>query len=310
MKMLFRIFLFLLSFNLLGQYSSKDLSTSAFVDGTLLLPDGVERPPLAILIAGSGPTDRDGNSQMARNNSLKFLAEALASNGIAVFRYDKRILKQIRNRTLDEGSIRFSQFVEDAQGVVSYFYRADSFGPITIIGHSQGALVGLLACEPGVSGYVSLAGAGRPIDSVIVEQLSTQAPGLKDNARAAFDEIRLNGSTTNYSPGLESIFRPTVQPFMASWMQHDPTVLISQLNIPSLIVIGDKDLNVPLSEAELLKEAQPNAQLLVIPQMNHVLKKIEGNDYENGKSYSDPNLPVMPELVEGLSGFILELPRE
>jgi len=277
------------------------------VDGTLLLPDGIEKPPLAILIAGSGPTDRNGNSQMARNNSLKLLAEGLAAKGIAVFRYDKRILKQIKDRTLDESSIRFGQFVEDAERVVNYFGKADAFSSITVIGHSQGALVGMLAAPQGANGVVSLAGAGEPIDSVILEQLQAQAPGLVEDASKAFDTLRETGSVSGYNPGLESLLRPQIQPFMLSWMLADPAQTISSLDMPVLIVAGTKDLNVAVDQAEKLQSAQPNAQLLIIDGMNHVLRKIDGDDYDNGKSYDDPSLPIMPELIDGLAGFVQNL---
>ena len=277
------------------------------MDGTLLLPDGIEKPPLAILIAGSGPTDRNGNSQMARNNSLKLLAEGLAAKGIAVFRYDKRILKQIKDRTLDESSIRFGQFVEDAEGVVNYFGKADAFSSITVIGHSQGALVGMLAAPQGANGVVSLAGAGEPIDSVILEQLQAQAPGLVEDASKAFDTLRETGSVSGYNPGLESLLRPQIQPFMLSWMLADPAQTISSLDMPVLIVAGTKDLNVAVDQAEKLQSAQPNAQLLIIDGMNHVLRKIDGDDYDNGKSYDDPSLPIMPELIDGLAGFVQNL---
>ena len=304
----FSLILFLLiSATVFAQYSSRDLSTSPYVDGTLLLPDAIDKPPLAIIIAGSGPTDRNGNSQMARNNSLKLLAEGLASKGIAVFRYDKRILKQIKDRTLDESSIRFSQFVEDAQGVVKYFNKANAFSSITVIGHSQGSLVGMLACPQGANGMVSLAGAGEPIDSVILEQLQAQAPGLVEDASLAFSTLRETGSVSGYNPGLESLLRPQIQPFMLSWMVADPTAAISALDIPVLIVTGDKDLNVAVDQAEKLQSAKPNSQLLVIEGMNHVLRKIEGDDYDNGKSYDDPTLPVMPELIDAIAAFVQNL---
>jgi len=311
--MMNRIFLLFCLFCFLSataQFSSKDLSTSAFVDGTLLLPDGIEKPPLAILVAGSGPTDRNGNSQMARNNSLKLLAEGLAAQGIAVFRYDKRILKQIKNRTLDESSIRFSQFVEDASGVVVYFARADAFSSITLIGHSQGALVSMLACQAGATAYVSLAGAGQPIDAVILEQLQSQAPGLVNDAATAFETLRTNGNVSGYNPGLESLFRPQIQPFMLSWMQPDPSQIIAGLDLPILIVAGDNDLNVNIDQAEMLQTAQPKAELKLIEGMNHVLRKVDGDDYENAKTYDDSTLPVMPALIDAIATFIQNLETE
>lgn len=310
MNRIFLLFSLLLCISAKAQFTSKGLSTSAYVDGTLLLPDGIEKPPLAILVAGSGPTDRNGNSQMARNNSLKLLAEGLALQGIAVFRYDKRILKQIKNRTLDESSIRFSQFVEDASGVVTYFAKANAFSSISLVGHSQGALVSMLACQTGATAYISLAGAGQPIDAVILEQLQSQAPGLVDDAATAFETLRANGSVSGYNPGLESLFRPQIQPFMLSWMQHDPSRIIAGLELPILIVAGDKDLNVNIDQSQMLQTAQPRAEMMLIEGMNHIFRQVDGDDYDNAKTYDDPTLPVMPELIDAIAAFIQNLETE
>ena len=286
--------------------TSKDISISAYVDGTILLPEGVEKPPMAIIIGGSGPTDRNGNQQMINNNSLKFLAEGLSAQGIATFRYDKRILKQMKDRTLNEESISFDEFIDDARAVVDYFKRANAFSKIIVIGHSQGSLVGMLASQNGADGFVSLAGAGQFIDDVIVDQLEQQAPGLMDNARKAFDDMRANGIATNYSPGLASIFRKQIQPFMLTWMKYNPKAEIAKLEVPVLIINGEKDLQVQVSEAQKLKTAKPDADLEIIPEMNHILKRIEGDDIENSKSYNEPRRPVMPELIDLISDFILK----
>lgn len=308
MKKLVWLFL-LLPFHFFSQTTDKkgkELSVSPLIDGTIIVPNTSEPPPLAILIGGSGPTDRDGNQQMMKNNSLKFLAEGLYDNGIAVFRYDKRIVKQLRDKTINEESIRFDDFIKDAIAIVDYFKRSKAFSKIYLIGHSQGSLVGMIAAQNSVDGFISIAGAGQEIDDVIVDQLEQQAPGLKDNARESFDDMRTNGVAVNYSPGLASIFRPQIQPFLISWMKYNPKEEIAKLAIPVLIINGEKDLQVQISEAEKLKAAYPDAQLEIIPSMNHILKKIEGNSIENSKSYNEPNRPVIPEIITIISNFILE----
>ncbi len=285
----------------------KDISVSPFIDGTILTPKTKTKSPLVILIAGSGPTDRNGNQQMMSNNHLKFVAEGLYKEGIATFRYDKRIIKQMKDRTINEESIRFDDFIKDARDIVAYFKRSDAFSKIIILGHSQGSTVGMIAAqEEGVNGYISVAGPGRSIDQVIVEQLSKQAPGLKENARNAFDELAANGSTQNYSEGLASIFRPSIQPFIRSWMQYDPVVEIKKLDIPVLLVAGDKDLQVLPSEGEVLKAAKPDATYTIIRNMNHILKELKTNDDDlvNQKSYNEPKRPVIPALVEAITAFV------
>ena len=308
MKNLVALFFFF-PFILSAQHTSKqgkDISISPMIDGTILVPKTNEKPPLAILIGGSGPIDRDGNQQMMKNNSLRFLAEGLYENNIAAFRYDKRIVKQLKDRTLNEESISFDDFIQDAIDVIDYFKRSNAFSKVYVIGHSQGSLVGMIAAQKRADGYISIAGAGQEIDDVIVDQLKSQAPGLADNARTSFDDMRANGVAVNYSPGLSSIFRPQIQPFLITWMKYNPQTEISKLDIPVLIINGEKDVQVQISEAEKLKEASTNAQYEIIPLMNHVLKEIEGDSIENSKSYNEPNRPVIPKLIEVISAFIIE----
>ncbi|MDX1463952.1 MAG: alpha/beta hydrolase, partial [Marinirhabdus sp.] len=182
-------------------FVSKDISVSPFIDGTIMTPDSEEKLPLVIIIAGSGPTDRNGNQMMMKNNSLKYLAEGLYKEGIASFRYDKRIVKQMKERNVNEEGISFEDFIKDARDVVSYFERADAFSKIIVLGHSQGATIGLVAAQEFADGYISVAGPGRSIDDVIVDQLSQQAPGLQENARTSFDDLRVNGVAANYNAG-------------------------------------------------------------------------------------------------------------
>ncbi|GEQ86865.1 alpha/beta hydrolase [Patiriisocius marinistellae] len=282
----------------------RDISISPLIDGTILTPKSQDKLPLVIFIGGSGPTDRNGNQQMMENNSLRYLAEGLYQNNIASFRYDKRIVKQMKNKTVNEESIRFDDFIKDAVDVFDYFKRADAFSKIYILGHSQGSLVGMIAAQNGADGFISIAGAGQSIDEVIVDQLKNQAPGLEENARIAFAEMKKNGTTSNYSPGLASIFRPAIQPFINSWMKYNPKEEISKLNVPVFIINGDKDLQVQVSEAAELQKAKPGAQFLIVPKMNHILKEIEGNDMENQKSYNNYKMPVMPILIEEITKFI------
>ena len=302
------IYILLLCFGITAaqdsKLNSKDISVSQFIDGTLLLPPASGQIPLVIIIAGSGPTDRDGNQQMMENNSLRFLAEGLHEKGIASFRYDKRIIKQMKRRTLREKDIRFDDFITDAIDVTKFFKNGGEFSEIYIIGHSQGSLVGMIAAQELADGFISLAGAGQEIDDLIVDQIAIQSPGLKESARSAYDDLRVNGVALNYSPYLASLFRPDIQPFMLSWMKFNPKIEIAKLDMPVLIINGDKDIQVQVNEAEHLKEAHPKAEVVIIQNMNHIFKKIDGSDLENTKSYNIYNLPIMPELVETVSTFI------
>jgi len=286
-------------------FVARDLKVTSLIEGTLFSPiSSEEKVPLVIIIQGSGPTDRDGNQNMLKNNSLLFLAEALSENNIASFRFDKRIVSLLRRNMLKEEDLSFEDFIDDAIAITNYFKEADAFSKIYIAGHSQGSLIGMIAANGRVDGFISLAGAGQSIDNVIIDQLALQMPGLVENAQTAFNEMRTNGSTSNYSMGLASIFRPAIQPFMLSWMKYDPKVELSKLEIPVLIINGTKDFQVSVSEAELLKEAKPDATYVIIENMNHILKEIFGNDLENSKSYNDYKMPLHPDLIGHIVTFI------
>ncbi|MAX70071.1 MAG: alpha/beta hydrolase [Flavobacteriaceae bacterium] len=303
------IFLYIIwSSIIIGQgksYSEKDISISKWIDGTLLVPSEVEKPSLAIIIAGSGPTNRDGNQNFVKNNSLKKLAESLTNNGIASFRFDKRIVKQIRQGNVDK-DIMFDDFVNDASDVIDYFKTSNDFAKIYVIGHSQGSLVGMIAAKEKTDGFISLAGAGNNIGDVLVEQVTKMAPKLGEEAQRVVDTLKNGKTTTDYPPALGSLFGPDLQPFMINWMTYNPTEVIESLKMPVLIINGTKDLQVSEEEAKLLKEANENAELKIVENMNHVLFIIEGDDLENSKSYNESFRPISEELIESITDFIKE----
>lgn len=283
-------------------YTSKDIPISKFVDGTLLTPnDGATT--LAIIIAGSGPTDRDGNQNFLKTSNLKKLAIALTNSGIATFRYDKRIVKQIRQNNVDP-NIMFDDFVNDAIEVTNYFKKQNTYKKIYIIGHSQGSLIGLLAAKDRADGFISLAGAGQTIDNVITEQVNKTAPMFTEDTKRVFGILKEGKTTSEYPPALASIFDLSVQKFIANWMNYDPVVEIKKLDMPILVINGTKDLQVSVAEAKLLNDAAENSELKLIDKMNHVLFIIEGDDQENAKSYNDHAGKVSEELINDIISFI------
>ena len=299
------ILLFFISLEAFSQeknYDSLQVSIDPEVQGTLLSPKGENQPPLAILIAGSGPTDRDGNQALFKNNSLKYLAEGLAQKGIATFRYDKRVIAQINKATVQEEKMTFEDEVNDALLVVNHF--KDKYKKIILIGHYEGALIGLLVAQKVVvSKFVSISGAGNSSATLIEEQIGKNAPQLKEESEKIISQLRKGELVENISPYLAPVFRKSVQPYLISWFKYEPTKEIAKLQIPILIVQGTNYLQVEDKEAQLLKEAQPKAQLLLIEGMNHVLKKVKTLE-ENQLSYLNPDLPISGELVEGIASFI------
>ncbi|MDX1753940.1 MAG: alpha/beta fold hydrolase [Salinimicrobium sediminis] len=306
MKNFFYSFLFFLSATGFAQekhYNSQEIDINEYIKGTLVTPVSEEKMPLVILLQGSGPTDRNGNQSFMKNDALKKLALELAENGIASYRYDKRIL-QAQRLKIQEKDMRFDDFVTDAISVLDHFQENETFDKTVVLGHSQGSLVGMLAAKDRADGFVSIAGVAQPIDSILTVQIANQMPGLKENVQQTFREMRTNGSSSSYNPVLESIFRPSVQPFILSWMKFDPREEIAKLEIPVLLINGSNDLQVDKEEARQLQEAHPEAELVILENMNHILRKIEGDDLENSKSYNEASLPLHPELVPTLVEFI------
>ena len=303
----FLIFSFHISLGQEDLVNEENLTIDQFTDGTLTLPNNFQTGPLVIFIQGSGPVNRDGNAPMMKNDGMKKIAQALADQGIAAFRFDKRIFKMDRLK-IKEKDLRFEDFVTDVNSIISYFKNDDRFNKVILAGHSEGSLIGMLAAAEGdVNAYISLAGAGRPIHKIIVEQIAKQSPELSENAKIAFDEMLETGTTTNYSPYLESVFRASVQPFMHSWMKFDPAAEVAKLEIPVLIINGSFDIQVDVQDAEILNEAAKNSKIVILEKMNHIFRKIEGENLENTKAYNEPQRPLHPELIPVISEFVKSL---
>ena len=289
-------------------FTKENITVNSLLNGSLYTPSQQSKKlNLVILIAGSGPTDRDGNQMGLANNSLKLLAEALANNGIAVYSYDKRIFAQMASGKLDEASLSFDNFIDDAKAVIQYFKNQKKYNSITVAGHSEGALIGMVAANGNADGYISIAGAGRPIDEVLLGQIEKQAPFLKEEVQKNLETLK-NGTTFELkNQMLASLFRASVQPYMISWIKYNPQTEIKKLQIPTLLINGDKDIQVSVQDAQLLQQAKLNAQLHIIPNMNHVFKEIKGDDAENKAAYTNPDLPISIELSSIITTFIRSL---
>ncbi|MDQ6826997.1 MAG: alpha/beta hydrolase, partial [Candidatus Eremiobacteraeota bacterium] len=136
--------------------------TGGTLAGTVTVPQGDGSFPVALIISGSGPTDRNGNGPLAQTDAYKLLAQGLAAHGIATLRYDKRTIGASKFPSLSESDLRFEDFVNDAVTFVDFLHKDSHFTSITILGHSEGSLIGMLAAQRDaiVSSYVSLEGAG------------------------------------------------------------------------------------------------------------------------------------------------------
>lgn len=267
-----------------------------------------EPVPVAVIIAGSGPTTKDGNTVVGENNSLKMLAEGLAAQGIATVRYDKRGVGDNMGLVAKEEDIVFDMYAKDVEDIVNMIEADPRFSSVHLIGHSEGSLVGMVAARSAkVDSIISLAGSGRPMEELLLEQLTVQLPEeLLQTSREILQSLKKGERYDNVPESLYSLFRPSVQPYMISWLQYHPADVLKSLDVPTLIIQGKNDLQVQVTDAEQLHLAKPTAEVVYFDTMNHVLKEASTDKQENFATYANPTLPLADGLVDCIHTFILK----
>ncbi|MBO0939917.1 alpha/beta fold hydrolase [Fibrella sp. HMF5335] len=286
-------------------------NVSLTLEGTLTLPPGARKPvPVVMLIAGSGPTDRNSNSAIPGYDSIntfRQLAEQLASQGVAVFRYDKRgtgtnraafiaQMQQLQRSVFDDA-------VADAVGFIRQLQADKRFSRVIVAGHSEGSLVGMLAARQAkASGFISIAGAGQNIAEVIKTQFraSGAAAPLVDKSIAGIDSLK-SGFTVRTLPLMP--VPPSQQGYLTNWMKYDPAVEIKAFAGPVLIIQGKRDIQVAVSEAELLKKARPDAKLALFDSMSHILKEAPTDRAANLATYKNAKLTLIPGVADVMAAF-------
>lgn len=262
---------------------------------------------LVIIHAGSGPTNKDGNTIGAgSNNSLKMIAESLAEKGIASIRFDKRGVGDNTALIKKEEDLTFDVYVEDVKSIVDFAKKDDRFNEIHLLGHSEGALIMTIAAQQNdVASLISVAGIGRPADEVLMEQLSASlTPNLLVESEKALQQLKAGKKVETVSAQLQSLFRPSVQPYMISWLKYEPQHEISNVTVPIIILQGKKDIQVTEKDAENLHAANNDATIHYFDKMNHVLKDVEGDRDQNLASYYNPDLPLTNGLIDEITEFI------
>lgn len=275
--------------------------------GTLMIPDNAKPSPVVLIIAGSGPTDRNGNSPLGVNcNAYKMIAQALAANGISSLRFDKRGIAASRAAMVNESDLRFENYIDDAKGWITLLKSDKRFNKVLVLGHSEGSLIGMVAAgQTQADGYISVAGIGKTADQTIYEQLRVQLPEpMLSETKVALDSLKSGMTVTKYNPMLASLFRPSVQPYLISWFKYNPSEEIKKLKIPVMIVQGTTDIQVSVEDAKLLSAAKPDAKLALFDGMNHILKEAEADRQKNAATYSQPDLPLKAGLIDSLASFI------
>jgi len=289
--------------------SDYDLVTSSgTIFGTATIP-AVSRPaPVVLIIAGSGPTDRNGNSPMLALNIYLKLANALAARGIASVRYDKRFVAASRAAASAEADLRFDTYVDDAVAWIAKLRGDARFSRVVVAGHSEGSLIGAVAEQRApLDAFVSIAGAGFPAPEVLSTQLAAQLrenPALLGQARTILTALT-EGRTVpaaDVPASLMALFRPSVQPYLISWFQYDPRVEIAKVKAPVVIVQGSHDLQVAVEDGRALARACPSADFVLIENMTHVLTDDPGTTLAQQLSgaYADAERPLDAVLVRTL----------
>lgn len=280
---------------------------------TLLAADPAgQRAPVVLIIPGSGPTDRDGNNPLGvKAAPYRLLAEALAGQGISTVRIDKRGMFASAAAIPDPNRVTISDYASDVHAWTRVVRTRTGAACVWILGHSEGGLVALAAAQQpeGVCGLILVAAGGRPLGAVLREQFRANpanAPVLGD-AESAITRIE-RGEPVDVSamhPALQRIFAPAVQGFLISSLSLDPARLLAAYRGPVLILQGERDLQVSVEDARRLAQADAKARLVLLPEVNHVLKTVAADTRAaNLATYADPGLPLAPGIAEAIAGFV------
>ena len=285
----------------------------------LNLPEGAAPVPALLFIGGSGPATKEGIANIYLDTAMHLL-----EHGIACVRYDKRGIARsasVVDAAKDEDKMVIEDFVGDVATLLQKMKADQRFSKVYVLGHSEGALVGTLALQKAAAdGLICLAGAGRNIAEVTLEQITANPNNpaeLVENSRRIIAELKAGRTVSEVPLLLNSLFRPSVQPYLISWMRYEPAEEIAKLKeIPILIVQGGNDMQVQVIDAENLHRAVPESRLAVLPEMTHMLKNSAVSKEEVYRNmvlsrkylavYQDDSLPVAPELIEEITGFIGE----
>jgi len=284
--------------------------------GTMLAPAS-GAAPMALIVPGSGPTDRDGNNPLGvKASTYRLLAEGLATRGVGTVRIDKRGMFASAAAVADANAVTIDDYVADVDAWTTVIRKRRNVPCVWIVGHSEGGLVALAAAKKvaDVCGLVLIATPGRRLGEVLREQLRSNpadAPILIE-ATAAINTLEAGQhvDVTVMQPALKPLFAPQVQNFLINLFSYDPAKLIAAVSKPVLIMQGRRDMQVAVADAERLKQAAPTADMVLLADTNHVLKTVSSDDRRaNVATYSDPSLPLAPGVVDAIADFVTASPK-
>jgi pimeloyl-ACP methyl ester carboxylesterase len=275
------------------------------IDAVLATPAGVDKPPVALLIAGSGSTDHDGNGPQMKPATLKKLSDQLVARNIATLRYDKRGAGGWKVEFGKPEDFRFKDFVTDASALVKYLRDSGKFSKVILVGHSEGGLVAILtAGQQSVDRLVLLATAARKQGELLKVQLEKRlSPEAYAPVAKAIDTIMAGQIVDPPPQGLP--IPPAMQPGLASAFNEDPVDPLQKLTLPILIIAGGRDLQLARLDMIALSTAAPQAKAAWEPEMNHVLVDVK-DDADNLAAYGQSDRPLDANMIDEVAAFILE----
>lgn len=281
------------------------------IHGTLSVPDNASRTAV-LIIAGSGPTDRNGNSSVTgiATNTYKMLADSLAARGYASLRYDKRGIAASVAAGADESQLTFEAYIDDAAAWAEWLAADERFDRVVLAGHSEGGLIALVAAKRSdkVVAVITLAGVGESIDATLRRQLGTQPEPYRSECMRIIDELKAGRTVSDPMPELAALFRPSVQPFLISQMRYEPSNEARTLSQPLLVVQGTTDIQINLNDAIKLSTVNLRTRLAIVSEMNHVLKICASLDQQaQMMTYINDTLPLAPTLMATIADFLSKL---
>jgi uncharacterized protein len=298
-------------------------SDGTMLAGTLLLPliSEVQYVPGVVLVAGSGPTDRDGNNSLvaARIDLLKQIAELLAGVGIASLRYDKRGIgasgRPSDSVKAQEVFFTWENFVSDVQAAHAELLRHNEIKPYAtaLLGHSEGALLSLAATaamgKHAPYALVLASAPGRSLRAIVHDQIERNGPALLAGADRVMTTIMETGHVPpDAPPELRLIFPAYAGPFFKSVLPLDPAKLAASIDTPCLMLHGGADAQiVPLGDLQPLIDALRNrdkpGEVLVAPLVSHNLKTVSGT---GDPGFAGPIAPVIANKLSTWLAFVLD----
>ena len=287
-------------------------TTGGVLRGTLRCPAGDGPWPVALLVAGAGPVDRDGNSAMQREraSTLALLAEGLAARGIATVRYDKRGVGESAEAALGDSVLRFTTYARDAAEWVQQLQVDQRFTSVTVVGHGEGALVGMLAARTAdADGFVSLEGQGRPGVEIMQAEFGPRLPmELRGDFRRVLATVADGRVEEDVPYPLLSLLRPSAQLYLASWFRYDPPTELGRLSVPVLIIQGLSDTESTMRDAQLLNAGQPHADAIVLAGVDHSLR-LASSAARGHRAGAAGRGPVADQVLEGVASFVAQVRR-